>query len=60
MQNPKPLKGKEKTWKTRNQKRRGPNQNSSPTEVPEMPVEEDVESCEGNIKFLQKEEKRRW
>ena len=29
-----------------------------PTEVPEMPIGEDLESCERNIKFLQKEEKR--
>ena len=31
----------------------------NPTEVPEMPVGEDVESCERNIKFLQKEEKKK-
>ena len=30
-----------------------------PTEVPEMPIGEDLESCERNIKFLQKEEKKK-
>ena len=30
-----------------------------PTEVPEMPIGEDLESCERNIKFLQKEEKNK-
>ena len=29
-----------------------------PTEVPEMPIGEDLELCERNIKFLQKEEKK--
>ena len=30
-----------------------------PTEVPEMPIGEDLESCERNINFLQKEEKNK-
>ena len=30
-----------------------------PTEIPEIPIGEDLESCERNIKFLQKEEKKK-